>query len=83
MDQLFNLEFQFESAFNLEFRPKFSIQLGIPIPMGINLGECSHMFLVVLNVGLLYRTSFREKKIEDKVHALQILWSYLTIKHTH
>ncbi len=40
-DQLFNLEFQFESVFNLEFQPKFGIQLGIPIPMGIHLGECS------------------------------------------
>ncbi len=30
MDQLFNLEFQ----------PKFGIQLGIPIPMGKNLGQC-------------------------------------------
>ncbi len=39
-DQLFNLEFQFESIFNLEFQPKFGIQLGIPIPMGIDLGEC-------------------------------------------
>ncbi len=39
-DQLFSLEFQFESVFNLEFQPKFGIQLGIPIPMGINLGEC-------------------------------------------
>ena len=39
-DQLFNLEFQFESIFNLEFQPKFGIQLGIPISMGINLGEC-------------------------------------------
>ncbi len=39
-DQLFNLEFQFESVFNLEFQPKFGIQLGIPISMGINLGEC-------------------------------------------
>ncbi len=41
MDQLFNLEFQFESAFNLEFQPKFGIQIGIPISIGINLGECS------------------------------------------
>ena len=40
-DQLFNLEFQFESLFNFEFQPKFGIQLGIPIPMGINLGERS------------------------------------------
>ncbi len=40
-DQLFNLEFQFESVFNLEFQPKFGIQLGIPISMGINLGKCS------------------------------------------
>ncbi len=46
-DQLFHLEFEFESVFNLEFQPKFGIsddalgiQLGIPIPMGINLGEC-------------------------------------------
>ncbi len=39
-DQLFNLEFQFKSVFNLEFQPKFDTQLGIPIPMGINLGEC-------------------------------------------
>ena len=30
-DQLFNLEFQFESVFNLEFQPKFGIQLEIPI----------------------------------------------------
>ncbi len=29
------------SIFNLEFQPKFGIQLGIPISMGINLGECS------------------------------------------
>ena len=40
-DQLFNLEFQFESVFNLEFQPKFGIQLGIPISMEINLGESS------------------------------------------
>ena len=40
MDQLFNLEFQFESVFTLEFQAKFGIQLGIPIPMGINLREC-------------------------------------------
>ena len=38
-DQLFSLEFQFESVFNLEFQPKFGIQLGIPISMGIDLGE--------------------------------------------
>ncbi len=29
-----------ESVFNLEFQPKSGIQLGIPIPMVINLGEC-------------------------------------------
>ncbi len=40
MDQLFNLELQFESVFNLEFQPKFGIQHGIPIPIGLNLGEC-------------------------------------------
>ena len=40
-DQLFNLEFQFESIFNLEFQLKFGIQLGIPISVGINLGECA------------------------------------------
>ncbi len=40
-DQLFNLEFQFESVLKVEFQPKFGIQLGIPISMGINLGECS------------------------------------------
>ena len=34
------MEFQLESLFNLEFQPKFGIQLGIPIPIGINLGEC-------------------------------------------
>ncbi len=34
MDQLFNLEFQVQSVFNLEFQPKFGIQ---PVPMGINL----------------------------------------------
>ncbi len=39
-DQLFDLEFQFESVFNLEFQTKFGIQLVIPIPTGINLGEC-------------------------------------------
>ncbi len=38
-DQLFNLEFQFESCFKLEFQPKFGMQLGFPIPMGIDLGE--------------------------------------------
>ena len=41
MDELFNLEFQFKSVFNLKFQPKFGIQLGIPISMAINLGECS------------------------------------------
>ncbi len=40
-DKVLKLEFQFESVFNLEFQPKFGIQLGIPIPMGINLGECA------------------------------------------
>ena len=40
-DQLFKLEFQFESVFNFEFQPKFGIQLGIPTLMGINLGECT------------------------------------------
>ena len=39
-DQQFNLEFQFVSVFNLEFQPKSGIQVGIPISMGINLGEC-------------------------------------------
>ncbi len=39
-DELFNLEFNFESVLNLEFQPKFGIQLRIPIPMGMNLGEC-------------------------------------------
>ncbi len=34
------MEFQFEPVFNLEFQPKSGIQLGIPISMGINLGEC-------------------------------------------
>ena len=32
--------FKFESVFNLEFQPEFGIQIGIPILMGINLGEC-------------------------------------------
>ena len=40
MDQLLNLIFQFESIFNLEFQPRFGIQLRIPIPKGITLGEC-------------------------------------------
>ncbi len=40
MDQQFNLEFQLKSVFSLEFQPEFGIQLGIPILMGINLGEC-------------------------------------------
>ena len=39
-DQLFNLEFQFESTFNVDFQPEFGIQLGNPISMGIHLGEC-------------------------------------------
>ncbi len=39
-DLLFNLEFKFESIFNLELQPKFGIQLEISIPMGIYLGEC-------------------------------------------
>ncbi len=39
-DQLFNLEFQFKSAFNLDFQPEFGIQLGTPILIGINLGGC-------------------------------------------
>ncbi len=41
-DQLFNLEFQFESSFKLGFQPKFGIQLGFPIPVGIDLGECGY-----------------------------------------
>ncbi len=41
-DQQFNLEFQFKSVFKLKFQPEFGIQLGIPIPMGINLGECNN-----------------------------------------
>ncbi len=39
-DQPFNFEFQFKSVLNWEFQPKFGIQLGIPISMGINLREC-------------------------------------------
>ena len=49
MDQLFNLEFQFDSVFNLEFQPEFSIPLGFPIPMGINLGECSAFIMLSHN----------------------------------
>ncbi len=50
-DQLFNLEFQFESVLNLEFQPKFGIQIGIPIPMGINLGECGgNSFLLCMSI---------------------------------
>ena len=30
-----------KSGFNMEFQPNFGIQPGIPIPMGVNLGECS------------------------------------------
>ncbi len=30
-----------ESVFKLGFQPEFGIQLGIPIQIGINLGECS------------------------------------------
>ncbi len=41
-DQLFNLDFQFKSVFNLEFQAKFGIQHGIPTLMGLNLGECTH-----------------------------------------
>ena len=40
-DWQFNLEFQFKSIFKLEFQAEFGIQPGIPIPMGINLGECT------------------------------------------
>ena len=40
-----NLEFQFESIFNLKFQPKFGIQLVIPLPMEINLGECGRACL--------------------------------------
>ena len=46
-DQLFNLEFQFKSVFNLEFQPEFGIQLGIPILMEINLGECSAAIIAI------------------------------------
>ena len=35
-----------ESVFNLEFQPKSGIQLEIPIPMGINLGECTSRLAV-------------------------------------
>ncbi len=38
---MIQLESQFESVLNLEFQPKFGIQLGISISMGINLGECT------------------------------------------
>ncbi len=41
MDHLFNLEFLFKSVFNLKFQPKFGIQLGSPISIGIHLGECT------------------------------------------
>ncbi len=41
-DKPFNLEFQIESVFKLEFQSKFGIQLGIPILVGLNLGECIH-----------------------------------------
>ena len=56
-DQPFNLEFQFESVFNLEFQPKFSIQLGIPIPMGIYLGECNVSQRIV-NVANIWSGTF-------------------------
>ena len=36
-DQLFNLQFQFKSAFSLDFQLKFGIQLGIPTLMGIKI----------------------------------------------
>ncbi len=48
-DQQFNLEFQFKSIFKLEFHPEFGFQLGIPILMGINLGECGWIFLLLWN----------------------------------
>ena len=35
-----DLEFQFESLFNFDIQPKCGIQLGIPILILINLGEC-------------------------------------------
>ncbi len=56
-DQLFNLEFQFESVFNLEFQPKFCIQLGIPISMGINLGECTSKYNYLMGVNIGSRSS--------------------------
>ena len=58
-DQLFNLQFQFESVFNLEFQPKFGILLGIPISIGINLWECCKL------VWLLKWT--QEKQFSQKV----------------
>ena len=39
-DPQFNLEIQFKSVFKLEFQAGFGIQLGIPILLGKNLGEC-------------------------------------------
>ncbi len=49
-DQLFNLEFQFESMFNLEFQAEFVVQLGIPILMSINLGECRSLTDLNINI---------------------------------
>ncbi len=49
-DQIFNLEFQFESVLNVEFQPEFGIQLGIPILMEINLGECMVVVLGIFDI---------------------------------
>ena len=40
-DQLLNLEFQFECVVQLRILISVWIQLGITIPMGVNLGECT------------------------------------------
>ncbi len=51
MDHLFNLEFQLGIPIWIRIQqPKFGIQIGIPIPMGINLGECVVYHYSVINI---------------------------------
>ncbi len=58
-DQLFNLEFQFESLFNFELHPKSGIQIGIPTQMGI-------VFWRVNQTGLTQKYQNQGLKVEVK-----------------
>ena len=60
--QQFSLEFQIESIFKLEFQPEFGIQLGIPILMGINLGECNVLLCNMFS------------KYQEIIHSVESVW---------